>query len=155
MGSNPIILIICGVMVELQNLDLAAEVRALTEKSGYPHNFNFGGYMLEGFKSVEDVFKEYEIHEDEMYGIEILAACYFQASYEGSSAVLYKKHDQLYLVHAGHCSCYGLGGQFEGKPFTEEELKTHLEEADEWEEELKWIHNFCKDYFKWQVSSVG
>lgn len=52
--------------------------------------------------------------ESEQYqGIEVLLASYGSEGYEGSAFVLFRKDGRLYEVHGGHCSCYGLEGQWE------------------------------------------
>ena len=43
---------------------------------------------------------------------EILFAQYGYESYEGNACVLFQRNGVLYRVDAGHCSCYGLEGQW-------------------------------------------
>jgi hypothetical protein len=44
---------------------------------------------------------------------QILFASYGQYSYEGDAVVIYRGDDgKLYEVQGGHCSCYGLEGQW-------------------------------------------
>ena len=42
----------------------------------------------------------------------ILFASYGGAAYEGDALVIFEQDGQLYEVHGGHCSCYGLEGQW-------------------------------------------
>lgn len=43
----------------------------------------------------------------------ILFATYVYENYEGSAYALFVKDHKLYEVSGGHCSCYGLEGQWE------------------------------------------
>lgn len=43
---------------------------------------------------------------------EILFASYGGAAYEGDAIVLFEREGKLFEVHGGHCSCYGLEGQW-------------------------------------------
>lgn len=42
----------------------------------------------------------------------ILYAEYTYECYDGSAFVLYEQDGKLFEVHGGHCSCYGLEGQW-------------------------------------------
>lgn len=105
--------------------------------------------LLDGFDSVEDIQKQYEISDKEIEGVEILCAYYHSEWYEGESAVLFKKNNEYHLVEAGHCSCYGLEGSWDSRIYTEKALKHHLEEDMDFRESLKFVYNFCKDHFAW------
>ena len=62
---------------------------------------------------IEAVNKYYECGESgAVFDHEILFATYEQGSYDGHSVVIFKRNNILYLVDAGHCSCYGLEGLF-------------------------------------------
>ena len=50
--------------------------------------------------------------EDMATDDEILFAQYGYESYEGNACVLFQRNGVLYRVDAGHCSCYGLEGQW-------------------------------------------
>jgi len=52
-----------------------------------------------------NAIKEYE-------PIHILFASYSYANYSGDAFVLFEQDGKLFEVNAGHCSCYGLEGQF-------------------------------------------
>jgi len=52
------------------------------------------------------------IEESELEGCTFLYAEYEQESYEGSAFVIFVKNGIIYEVHGGHCSCYGLEGQW-------------------------------------------
>jgi hypothetical protein len=49
---------------------------------------------------------------------EILFASYGGASYEGDAFVLFERAGKLYENTGGHCSCYGLEGQWEPEETT-------------------------------------
>lgn len=53
---------------------------------------------------------------------EILFASYGGGSYEGDATVIWRRGGKLYETHGGHCSCYGLEGQFEPEETTLEAL---------------------------------
>ncbi len=105
--------------------------------------------LLEGFDDVEDIQKQYEVSDKEMEGVEILCAFYSYECYEGESVVLFKKNNEFHLVEAGHCSCYGLEGMWESTVYCEEALRDHLQYAADYDEGLKFVYKFCKDYFNW------
>jgi len=49
---------------------------------------------------------------EEFETIDVLVAWYDCEDYEGSAFVLFSQNGKLYEVHGGHCSCYGLEGQW-------------------------------------------
>jgi hypothetical protein len=63
------------------------------------------------FEKLEDVF--YEFNEQVDTSVEVLLAWYGQEDWEGDAFVLYRQDGKLYEVHGGHCSCYGLEGQWD------------------------------------------
>jgi hypothetical protein len=68
----------------------------------------------------------------------ILFACYGTGSYEGAAYVLFRGTDgKLYDVHASHCSCYGLEGQWTPEPV---KPKNVLDEIGS-----KYPHNWVTD----------
>lgn len=83
--------------------------------------------ILHGFDDIEHIKKEYDIVDADLEGYEILFACYETGCYDGSSIVILKKDDNLYIVDAGHCSCHGLEGQFYPIETTVELLKKEAE----------------------------
>lgn len=74
---------------------------------------------FDGFANKEDVISNYNITEQDLNGFEILFAYYTYEDYSGESLVILKDADhQFYEVNGGHCSCYGLEGQWEVEPTT-------------------------------------
>jgi hypothetical protein len=66
---------------------------------------------------------EFEIDREEP---EVLFASYTYESYEGDALVIYREDGKLYEVNGGHCSCYGLEGQWEPEETTVEALRARL-----------------------------
>jgi len=62
---------------------------------------------------LEDMLSDFQISKDAVKGYKVLYAWYEYADYSGSAFVLLKKGRKLYEVNGGHCSCYGLEGQFD------------------------------------------
>jgi hypothetical protein len=58
--------------------------------------------------------------------INILFASYGTQCYSGDAFVLFEQDGKLFEVNGGHCSCYGLEGQFEPSETTLEELHHRL-----------------------------
>lgn len=57
---------------------------------------------------------QFQIARADLEGYEILLASYNEVyGYDGEAFVLLRKNGTLYEVNAGHCSCYGLEGQWE------------------------------------------
>lgn len=83
------------------------------------------------FNSKKDVFQEFshsygnidETMKTEMKNCKILLAWYGHGSYDGSAFVLFERNSKLYEVNGGHCSCYGLEGQWEPEETSVEELR--------------------------------
>ncbi len=65
----------------------------------------------------------------EFQGIEVLLASYTYRAYEGDAFVLFRKDGQLFEVNGGHCSCYGLEGQWKPEETTIEELEYRIKEG--------------------------
>jgi len=73
---------------------------------------------------------EFAISEDELTDVDILVACYYCADYAGNVFVLFEKDGKLYEVHGGHCSCYGLEGQWEPEETSAIALKYRSEKGN-------------------------
>ncbi len=74
----------------------------------------FGSWA--NYASMVDDFSRYcsveETPHDMAKEEEILLAAYEHEGYEGSAMVLFEREGQLFEVSGGHCSCYGLEGQW-------------------------------------------
>jgi hypothetical protein len=76
---------------------------------------------MESLKEVKEWFSEpYEDGDDDYT---VIAAAYESGGYDGDAFVLLKKGNQYFETHGGHCSCYGLEGQWDLEETTEEALK--------------------------------
>lgn len=75
----------------------------------------------------EGMREDFAISDEELRGIEVLLASYTYEDYEGSAFVLFRKNGKLFEVNGGHCSCYGLEGQWEPEETSVESLKHRLE----------------------------
>lgn len=72
------------------------------------------------FKNWKDVQQEYRMAEPEPD--EVYFAGYSYANYNGESVVLYRRGESYYYVEGGHCSCYGLEGQWTPEEYESKEL---------------------------------
>lgn len=81
---------------------------------------NCSGTGLDGVKS------DFEIGDDALVGVEIILASYTYEDYSGDAFVLFRKDGQLFEVNGGHCSCYGLEGQWEPEETSVEALRHRL-----------------------------
>jgi len=91
------------------------------------------------FESKEDIIKEFfddpawqsmHVYNGELDDIEILFASYTYECYEGDAFVLFRKDGKLFEVNAGHCSCYGLEGQWDPEETTKEALMYRITEGN-------------------------
>lgn len=67
------------------------------------------------FSSKNDISEQFDIDVALLDKVQIIAANYTYECYSGDAIVLYfdPSDEQYYEVRGGHCSCYGLEGQFE------------------------------------------
>jgi hypothetical protein len=65
----------------------------------------------------------------EYQGVEIMLAYYSYENYSGDAFVLFRRDGKLYEVNGGHCSCYGLEGQWEPEETTAEALRHRIEKG--------------------------
>lgn len=63
---------------------------------------------------------------EEYKDINILFASYGMDNYEGDAWVLFEQDGDLYEVNGGHCSCYGLEGQWNPDEVLLKELENRL-----------------------------
>jgi hypothetical protein len=85
------------------------------------------------FESWEDIQKEFGERNDRPLTIpepngNVLAS-YTWEDYEGDANVLYRDNDRIFYVDGGHCSCYGLEGQWHPEEYTTETLAGQVERA--------------------------
>lgn len=80
----------------------------------------FNGTGIEGLKA------DFDIKDDALGGCRILLASYTYEDYGGDAFVLFERDGKLFEVNGGHCSCYGLEGQWEPEETTIEALMHRL-----------------------------
>lgn len=78
-------------------------------------------------KGKESVLYEFSADDIALDDSHVLYAYYSYEEYSGSAYVLFIKDDKIYEVSGGHCSCYGLEGQFEPEEVPIEVLYHRLE----------------------------
>lgn len=66
------------------------------------------------FSCKEDIASNFQIALSDIEDLEILYAFYEYEDYSGSATVFYydPKYQSYFEVRGGHCSCYGLEGQW-------------------------------------------
>ena len=92
---------------------------------------------LGDFTCKKDVFQAFSYHygeidndmKNEMKNCKILFAWYGYCSYDGSAFVLFERDGKLYEVNGGHCSCYGLEGQWDPEETSVEVLRHRIEKG--------------------------
>jgi hypothetical protein len=62
--------------------------------------------------------------------IKILFAFYEYADYSGNAWVLFLQDGKLYEVNGGHCSCYGLEGQWDPEPTTLKDIAFRIKNGN-------------------------
>ena len=60
----------------------------------------------------EEMLASWDAPTDALDGATLLAAAYTYEDYSGSAYVLFERDGKLWCVNGGHCSCYGLEGQW-------------------------------------------
>lgn len=80
-----------------------------------------------GFKDKEDIALSFEIPVAKVNEYNVLVAFYDSVTgYDGYAFLLLSRHGKLFEVHADHCSCHGLEGQFEPEETTRAVLKARM-----------------------------
>jgi hypothetical protein len=82
------------------------------------------------FDNPEYKWKDQFPYNGELDDIEILFASYTYECYEGDAFVLFRKDGKLFEVNGGHCSCYGLEGQWDPEETTKEVLLHRINEGN-------------------------
>ena len=97
---------------------------------------------LEMFTCKKDIEKEFEVKLDK--DDVILLAYYNHEDYgcDGEAFVLFERKGKFYEVHGGHCSCFGLEGQWE----PEKTNITYLRKSAE--DTLHWTSNYHEELKK-------
>lgn len=61
----------------------------------------------------EDVAGWFSISEEDLKGVKLIFGYYTYEDYSGDAYVVFERDGKLWEVSGGHCSCYGLDGQWE------------------------------------------
>jgi hypothetical protein len=90
---------------------------------------------------------------------ELVYAAYSTPAYEGSATVIYKRDGKWFEATGGHCSCYGLEGQWEPSELKPEEHlqalangKRMLHAADTERDYPEATDEAFDEWLKWAVS---
>lgn len=83
-----------------------------------------------GWSNSQDVLNSFNASSDALTDCRVFVACYRDTDYSGSAYVLYASGKTLYEVHGGHCSCFGLEGQWEPEDTTIDSLRHRLKHGN-------------------------
>jgi len=78
------------------------------------------------FENKNDVEQEFDA-AGTLNGAKVLLAWYGYGDYDGQAFVLFERDGKLYEVNGGHCSCYGLEGQWDPEETSVKELRHRIE----------------------------
>ncbi|WP_405101644.1 hypothetical protein [Oceanobacillus sp. FSL H7-0719] len=117
----------------------------IKQKPVYLHNWK---HKVDVICSFEDIYMDYdeyvadtppyneeswirdktEMNEaiEEYKDVNVLFASYGEGNYSGDAWVLFEREGKLYEVNGGHCSCYGLEGQWDEEEVMLKELENRL-----------------------------
>lgn len=98
--------------------------------------------FFDQFDSVEDVLSQFSITKSDLKGCDVVFAYYTYEDYSGDALVILRDPNDgvFYEVNGGHCSCYGLEGQWEmeettmdvmmqrSTPFFDEVVKCYIQQ---------------------------
>ena len=93
--------------------------RSAYEQAAYEVRF------LENQKEVRE-----KLGDSKYEGVNILLAYYDYGDYSGNAFVLFKRGGQYFEVNGGHCSCYGLEGQWSPEETTLEALEHRMTKGE-------------------------
>jgi len=88
--------------------------------------------FLDDFNCVADIVRDFQIEDQaasDLYRAKIIIAWYTYECYSGDAYVLYELDGKLYEAEGGHCSCYGLEGQWEPSETNVEAVQHILEKG--------------------------
>ncbi len=64
------------------------------------------------FSVRNDIIQNFQLEPNSLDGMFFIQASYDICGYDGNADILYVQNGKLFEVHGGHCSCYGLEGQW-------------------------------------------
>ncbi|MFM7025186.1 MAG: hypothetical protein ACKOWC_03890 [Limnohabitans sp.] len=109
------------------------------ESSPWPNK----GEWLEKKEKLSDALRA-----ENWTSIEVLIASYSHGGYEGDAFVLFRKDGKLYEVNAGHCSRYGIEGQWQPEETSVEALRHRLDKGRLGRD------NYCGNIFDTELREV-
>jgi hypothetical protein len=85
-------------------------------------------------ENYQDIFSDWfdvqvAFRTDESEPERVIFAQYDVDGYDGSAWVIYRNGDKIYAVSGGHCSCYGLEGQWDPEEYTAEQFVAAYEKG--------------------------
>lgn len=114
----------------------------------YMHDWGSKDDMIESFRdSIAPVTDE----ERASYAhVDVILASYGYANYNGDAFVLFRdtRDGKLYEVNGGHCSCYGLEGQWSPDPTDVESLRHRVTKGD------LGSNDYCDNLFKTELLTI-
>lgn len=123
-------------------LQLLSQTTHLLTGTAYSQQEKVMQVFFDQFDSVEDVLSEFSITQKDLKGCEVVFAYYTYEDYSGDALVILRdpQDGKFYEVNGGHCSCYGLDGQWEmeettmdvmlqrSTPFFDEVVKCYIQQ---------------------------
>ena len=104
----------------------------IKQKPVFLHHWGSKVSLLSDFEDIGYCHDQYEkelktkIILNRYKDVNILFASYSTDNYSGDAWVLFQQDGILYEINGGHCSCYGLEGQWNPEQVTLDELKHRL-----------------------------
>jgi hypothetical protein len=115
-------------------VDLAAYAKSKSLTKVVPNPIYLHDWSIQGNDGgLDQLVKDFAITKETVTGINILLASYTYQDYSGTAFILYEKDGKYFEVNAGHCSCYGLEGQWETEEADLKELQNRANASKSWE----------------------
>jgi hypothetical protein len=89
--------------------------------SAYLHDWENG--------TAKDVLSDFAAGQNALDGANVIVASYTYEDYSGDAYVLFERDGKLFENYGGHCSCYGLEGQWEPEETTKEAILHRINEG--------------------------
>jgi hypothetical protein len=93
------------------------------------------------FTCKEDIANEFGLTDHYINSIIIIYCYYDMCGYEGDAFVVFMENGELFEVNGGHCSCYGLEGQWKPTTTSFEYLLNGTVIPDDCKELIKFMIN--------------
>lgn len=83
--------------------------------------------FLGDWDSIEDVIRDFSITKADVEDYTVIVAGYSYEDYSGDAFVLLERDGKYFEASGGHCSCYGLEGQWDLEESAELALKYRVD----------------------------